>query len=1041
MRNTTNGGQQWLPGEEFVEETAGISVQALPSTGENNTLFGSQWYLSGIPFSRGLTSARDANVVDVWDEYDGSGVRIGVIDNFFDVDHPDLAGRFDLAASYDPKDVGASDIRPDDKYNVHGTIVASVIGADAVNGTGISGVAHGATLVGFVMRLYGTAASARPELTDLLSRQVNVDVTNNSWGFTTAFSDNFRLWTWAEYGAAFEHVATEGRDGLGTVLVFAAGNDRQYAANDPTRDGDNTNYHNTTNSRFALTVAATDETGRVTDFSTPGASVFVAAPGRNMLTARIADNDGNRANDFTYASGTSLAAPVVSGVVALMLEANPGLGYRDVQDILARSAVRIDPAAEGWTVNGAATWNGGGFLVNSDVGFGLVDAHAAVRLAETWTLLQTRANEAAILVDGTVSGSGALGEGAPLVFAFEAAAPDGGFDLQWIEVDVDITHSAVGDLLVVLISPDGTESVLVDRPGNGNNARANLQFTLSSNQFWGEDVSGTWQLVVTDAGSRGSGAITDWNVRFFGTPGEDDVYVFTDDFAALAGERALIADAGGTDTFNAAAVTSASQIDLQAGAVSTIAGRGIAIGGDTLIENAVGGDGNDTLAGNGAANSLYGGRGDDVLAGRGGNDRLEGGQGADIAEFLGALADYSFFMDGDALVVCDDRAGAADGIDHLLAIETLQFFDAAVTADELFARGLAAYVVVPPPADPDPVDPPPVEEPVDPPLEQQPETTPPSDELAEEQTPPNDPAPPADDPQPQPATCAAVLFRHTATGQTAYADFAAGQLTGWSAATGLMTSAWQAIGAGDADGDALADVFFQDAASGAIVVALQDDDGLKGWAAIAHAMPAQWVLRAVGDVTGDGDADALVQNAHTGAVLAALMHNGAFDGWTAALPEMSSDWVLRGAGDINGDGFADLVVQDLRDGDTLWANMAGGALSGWNVVTQHVTADWVVRHVADFNGDERADLLMQNAVTGETVYADLAGEGADLWAPVAGALGGDWIARSACDIDADGDADIVFQNDALDIAYYAELDAGAFKAWGQLAHAPEWMVV
>ncbi|MBV5276894.1 S8 family serine peptidase, partial [bacterium] len=89
--------------------------------------------------------------------------------------------------------------------------------------------------------------------------------------------------------------------------------------------------------------------------------------------------------------GTSAAAPVVSGVAALMLEANPLLGYRDVQEILALSATHPDSLT--WKTNAANNWNLGGMLFNDQLGFGLVDAYAAVQLADTWTQHDSAINE------------------------------------------------------------------------------------------------------------------------------------------------------------------------------------------------------------------------------------------------------------------------------------------------------------------------------------------------------------------------------------------------------------------------------------------------------------------------------------------------------------------------------------------------------------------------------------------------------------------------------------------------------------------------
>uniref|UniRef100_UPI002B41143D S8 family serine peptidase n=1 Tax=Photorhabdus africana TaxID=3097554 RepID=UPI002B41143D len=94
-------------------------------------------------------------------------------------------------------------------------------------------------------------------------------------------------------------------------------------------------------------------------------------------------------NDYTSMQGTSFAAPIISGVVALMLEANPNLGYRDVQQILALSARKINDPSTAWSDNSSHSWNGGGMHTSNDYGFGQIDARAAVRLAESWMTQST----------------------------------------------------------------------------------------------------------------------------------------------------------------------------------------------------------------------------------------------------------------------------------------------------------------------------------------------------------------------------------------------------------------------------------------------------------------------------------------------------------------------------------------------------------------------------------------------------------------------------------------------------------------------------
>ena len=130
-----------------------------------------------------------------------------------------------------------------------------------------------------------------------------------------------------------------------------------------------------------LVVGAHNDDGNHTWFSEEGTNLLVSAPGEAVPY----EYDGS-----TYlGNGTSYAAPIVSGVIALMLEANPNLGWRDVMEIIALSAKKIDFSGTNsdnpWIENAAVNWNGGGNYFNVDYGFGGIDASAAVHLAENWT--------------------------------------------------------------------------------------------------------------------------------------------------------------------------------------------------------------------------------------------------------------------------------------------------------------------------------------------------------------------------------------------------------------------------------------------------------------------------------------------------------------------------------------------------------------------------------------------------------------------------------------------------------------------------------
>ena len=140
-------------------------------------------------------------------------------------------------------------------------------------------------------------------------------------------------------------------------------------------------------------------------------------------------------------------------------------------------------------------------------------------------------------------------------------------------------------------------------------------------------------------------------------------------------------DGGGTDTLDFSGSTIAARLDLRAGEFSDTMGMksNISVAYGVVIENAVGTTAGDTIIGNEVGNSLKGMAGDDTLVGNGGSDRLDGGDGLDTAAYTGASTDYDWWRNADGTWTLDDgRLAAADGIDILVAIETLQFSDKSV---------------------------------------------------------------------------------------------------------------------------------------------------------------------------------------------------------------------------------------------------------------------------------------------------------------------------------------------------------------------------
>lgn len=493
-------------------------------------LLAQQWHLFNSGQSGG-TPGSDLGLGSLTER--GDGIKVAVVDGAVQIAHPDLLPNLIAGLSHNyatggtdpspsPATTGqASDDSVGGPDDAHGTAVAGILLARDNNAYGGRGVAPRAQFMAFNPLIQSTDVN----MADAMARawQGGAAVVNNSWGppdpasgGTGSFYRSSSVWQ----QAVLQGVA-QGRGGLGTVYLIAAGNGGA--------SGDDSNRDGYANFRAMLTVGAVDDHNRPTSYTEPGANVLVAAPSGNVLgryqtTAGVVTTDiaGPRgyadvssslgADHTAFFDGTSATTPMVSGLVALMLQANPSLSWRDVRWILASTALPAtldvgQPAAV------PSAMNGHGF--QPQVGFGRVNASAAVNLARGFSSLGTERSCSSGVLPGSV------------VLPDDTATPQ---SLAWnggscalsvvehVTVRVLSTHSYSGDLRVALRSPAGRVSELSTPHSCTGSVCASLAsgHTFGSVRHMGEAARGNWTLLVSDEQPDDTGRVTSWEVVLYG---------------------------------------------------------------------------------------------------------------------------------------------------------------------------------------------------------------------------------------------------------------------------------------------------------------------------------------------------------------------------------------------------------------------------------------------------------------------------------------------------------------------------------------------
>ncbi len=483
--------------------------------------FPGQWYLD----KQTSGAVVDINVRGAWERgLTGQGVVIGFIDSGIEYTHPDLAPNYraDLSWNFE---TNTADPIPSES---HGTAVAGLAVARGGNGIGVTGVAPYAEFASlrlwwpyYVDNSSQIQADAAAQRLHSTGPDPQIHIKNLSYG------ENYGLAALRYPEIYTIEQAIRDSTAAGTIHVTIAQNQRLEHGVQYGIDGD-ANRKTVARMPEVITVAALNYQGTFAEYSNWGSCVTATVPsgetiwrgGVNLTTTDQTGTDGynNHYNlgdtfpDRDYTSiftGTSSAAPIMSGVLALAKQANPALDTRMAKHLLAQTSVMVDPLDStpmgGWTTNAA------GYHFNNNYGFGLVDADAL-------TLAATQYSGVTPLVTNT-TGRNKVGTYLPIndpVGISQTATIDWNDPLEEVLVRLTINEfdqwwklgphwygRYYGKLQLELTSPSGTHSLLAFENPNAfrfdsfDSTNQSFDWTFTSNAFWGEDPSGDWIVALS----------------------------------------------------------------------------------------------------------------------------------------------------------------------------------------------------------------------------------------------------------------------------------------------------------------------------------------------------------------------------------------------------------------------------------------------------------------------------------------------------------------------------------------------------------------
>ncbi|HEY9674038.1 MAG TPA: S8 family serine peptidase [Waterburya sp.] len=513
-----------------------IVIPKEPHYRPRDSYYPKQWYLN---HSGGSFLAGDSHiqVEKAWDITRGNrSVVVAIADDAVDLNHPDFQGMGKIVAPKDFKDQDFLPL-PETSEESHGTACAGVAVAEE-NGVGIVGVAPGCALM--PIRTTGFLDDESLEqLFDYCIAQ-NASVISCSWGPAAVY---FPLSL--RQRAAVTRAATQGRQGKGCVIVFAAGNANRPVSGTVYEKGwPNDLLKGPTNwlggftvHPDVITVSACTSLSKKSAYSNWGTNISVCAPSNNappgmwfertgyigtapevtsaLLGLGVFTDDllgalGYETGDYVKGfGGTSSACPVVAGVAALILSANPDLTAQEVKRLLQETADKIvdrDPDPQlgmrlgTYDTNGHSQW----------FGYGKVNAFKAVQAAKQKTTQGSQSDTRRL--SGRNDNRMAIPDDNPQGITSTIRINDSAL-VREIQITVDIQHDFLGDIEVCLTAPNG-QMVLLQNRSLGSLTQLQKTYSVETTpalkQFLNKSAVGTWQLQVIDYAPMDTGTLNRW---------------------------------------------------------------------------------------------------------------------------------------------------------------------------------------------------------------------------------------------------------------------------------------------------------------------------------------------------------------------------------------------------------------------------------------------------------------------------------------------------------------------------------------------------